>query len=77
MQIITQVLAWLQSQNVAATAVIAIGCYNIVMSAIQSLMNALKVQEPGWLQAAAAVGSKIASWLSANPPSVQVPAKKD
>ena len=54
--------------GVLAIAIMAVACFNILMSAIAQICGALSLQEPSGLQKAAAVGLKISQWLSANTP---------
>lgn len=56
--------------GVYAIATLFLICYNIVFSALAQIFNALKLQEPGFLQKAGQIGSTVAGWLSANTPSV-------
>lgn len=54
-----------------ATVGVALLIFNIVMSCIQSVFNALSKTEPAWLQKIGSVGATITGWLSANVPSVK------
>lgn len=66
--------AWIQANGgVLATAVLGFALLNILLSALQSVFNALKLQEPGWLQKFGSVAATATSWLSANVPTPQVP----
>lgn len=57
--------------GVLATVGVALLIFNTVMSAIQSIFNALSKTEPAWLQKIGSVGATITGWLSANVPSVK------
>lgn len=62
-------LAWIQAHGgFLVLAVLSVTVFNIIMSALAQLFAALKLQEPGWLQAIGAWGLRIAQWLSANTP---------
>lgn len=52
--------------GVVATALVALACYNVVMSAIAQICAKLSIAEPSILQKAAAIGLQVANWLSAN-----------
>lgn len=63
-------LEWIMAHGGYMGIVLA---FNVLMSAVQSVFNALKLQEPGWLQKIGSIGAQIISWLSANRPSVDLP----
>lgn len=63
--------AFLSSHGgIVATALLILTCYNLVMSALAQIFNALKIQEPSFLQKAGQIGSTLVAWLSSNTPTV-------
>lgn len=51
-----------------AMAIVVLGLYNILMTAIGQAFVTLHKQEPGFLQKAGAVGLTLQQWLSASKP---------
>lgn len=60
--------------GVLAVSLSIVVCFNVLMSAIKTFCDIWKIKEPSVLQKMAAVGSTLASWLSANTKAAVPPA---